>query len=75
MRERERDGSDIIIVALKLAMSFALFLAKNLHLSFSLLIGADFTLSVAKCDRGSKQQNKRSNFRLHRPSHRKNESN
>ena len=31
-RERERDGSDITLVALKLAMSFALFLAKNLHL-------------------------------------------
>ena len=34
-RERERDGSDVTRVALKLAMSFALFLAKNLHLSFS----------------------------------------
>ena len=31
-RERERDGSDVTIVALKLAMSFALFLAKKLHL-------------------------------------------
>ena len=51
MREREReiDGSDVTLVALKLAKklalflaktlklakSFALFLAKNLHLSFS----------------------------------------
>ena len=34
-RERERDGSDVTLVALKLAMSFALFLAKNVHLSFS----------------------------------------
>ena len=50
-RDTERDGSDVTIVALKLAMcfalflaktctlvlakSFALFLAKNLHLSFS----------------------------------------
>ena len=32
-REREKDGSDVTIVALKLAMSFALFLAKNVHLS------------------------------------------
>ena len=44
VREREReiqreiDGSDVTIVALKLAMSFALFLAKNLHLS----IGEEF---------------------------------
>ena len=37
-RERERDGSDVTIVALKLAMGFALFLAKNLHLS----IGEEF---------------------------------
>ena len=39
-REREIDGSDVTIVALKLAMSFALFevfLAKNLHLRFSFL--------------------------------------
>ena len=33
--DTERDGSDVTIVALKLAMSFALFLAKNLPLSFS----------------------------------------
>ena len=32
-RERERDGSDVTIVALKLALSFALLLAKNVHLS------------------------------------------
>ena len=32
-REREKDGSDVTIVALKLAMSFALLLAKNVHLS------------------------------------------
>ena len=37
-RERERDGSDVTIVALKLAMSFALLLAKNVHLS----IGDEF---------------------------------
>ena len=88
-------------------MSYAIFLAKNLHLSIGeefctfpcqkfaplsqtpLLNGAEFTLSVAKyvaletvrivrrfdlsnCDRGSKYRNKRSNFRLNRPSsHRK----
>ena len=32
-REREKDGSDVTIVGLKLAMSFALLLAKNVHLS------------------------------------------
>ena len=37
-RERERNGSDVTIVALKLAMSFALLLAKNVHLS----IGEEF---------------------------------
>ena len=37
-REREIDGSDVTIVAIKLAMSFALFLAKSLHLS----IGEEF---------------------------------
>ena len=37
-REREKDGSDVTIVALKLAMSFALLLAKNVHLS----IGEEF---------------------------------
>ena len=101
-REREKDGSDVTIVALKLAMRFALLLAKNVHLSigeefcafpcqknctsvFPLLNGAKFTLSVAKTlhfskqfaffelshgviDRRSKQQSKRSNFRLHRSS-------
>ena len=36
-REREIDGSDVTIVALKLAMSFALFFAKNLHIRFSSL--------------------------------------
>ena len=35
-RERERDGSDVTFVALKLAMSFALFLAKNVHLFLGL---------------------------------------
>ena len=30
--EREKDGSDVTIVALKLAMNFALLLAKNVHL-------------------------------------------
>ena len=37
-REREKDGSDVTIVALKLAMNFALLLAKNVHLS----IGGEF---------------------------------
>ena len=37
-REREKDGSDVTVVALKLAMSFALLLAKNVHLS----IGEEF---------------------------------
>ena len=37
-REREKDGSDVTIVALKLAMSFALLLAINEHLS----IGEEF---------------------------------
>ena len=37
-REREKDGSDVTLVALKLAMNFAPFLAKNLHLS----IGEEF---------------------------------
>ena len=63
--QREKDGSDVTIVALKLAMSFGLLLAKNVHLSIGdefcafpcqkicpsvspLLIGAEFTLSVAK---------------------------
>ena len=32
-RERERDGSDVTIDALKLALRFALFLAKNVHRS------------------------------------------
>ena len=32
-REREKDGSDVTFVALKLAMSFAFLLAKNVHLS------------------------------------------
>ena len=36
--ERQIDGNDVTIVALKLAMSFALFLAKNVHLS----IGEEF---------------------------------
>ena len=35
---REIDGSDVTIVALKLAMSVALFFAKNLHFS----IGEEF---------------------------------
>ena len=37
-REREKDGSDVTIVALKLAMNFALLLAKNVHFS----IGEEF---------------------------------
>ena len=45
-REREKDGSYVTIVALKLAMSFALLLAKNVHLS----IGgrSSFALFLAK---------------------------
>ena len=43
-REREKDGSDVTIVALKLAMSFALLLAKNVHLS----IGDEFCAFLAK---------------------------
>ena len=109
-RERERKRSDVTLVALKLAVnfapflakiftlvlakSFALFLAKNCTLVYPLLKGAEFTRSVAKnvalfetvCvlrfasvkwrDRGSKHHNKRSSFRLHRPSpHQKTESN
>ena len=112
-REREKEGSDVTIVALKLAMSFALLLAKNVHLSigeefcafpcqkfapqffpsrmalsshfplpktlhFSKQF-AFFALSHGVIDRRSKQQSKRSNFRLHRSSlsskNRKNESN
>ena len=34
--QREKDGSDVTIVALKLAMSFALLLAKNVHLRLRL---------------------------------------
>ena len=106
-RYRERDGSDVTLVALKLAMSFALFPAKKLHLSIGeefctflaknlhLFLGlsswmalsshfplhsskqfAFFVASFKRRDRESKHRNKRSNFRLHRPSsHRKNESN
>ena len=60
--QREKDGSDVTIVALKLAMSFALLLAKNVHLSIDkfcavpcqtictsvspLLIGADLLFST-----------------------------
>ena len=36
--QREKDGSDVTTVALKLAMSFALLLAKNVHLS----VGEEF---------------------------------
>ena len=62
--QREWDGSDLTLVALKLAMSFALFLAKNVHLSIGeefctflcqkfvplspILNGAEFTFSVGK---------------------------
>ena len=69
---------------LVLARSFALSLPKNLHLSFSPLEwrwvhtfrcqkrctfrNAFFALSNGVIDRGSKQQSKRSNFRLHRSS-------
>ena len=99
-REREKDGSDVTIVALKLAMSFALLLAKNVHLSIdeefcaipcqkicqflpswralsshfplpkTLHFSKQFAffalqLSNGAIDRGSKQQSKRWNFRLH----------
>ena len=47
-RKRETDGSNVTSVALKLAMSFALFLAKICTLVSPLLNGAEFTLSVAK---------------------------
>ena len=63
-REREREGSDVTLAALKLAMNFAPFLAKNLHISlaksFALFLakictsvsaflkGAESTLSVVK---------------------------
>ena len=86
-REREKDGSDVTIVALKLAMSFALLLAKNVHLSIIfpswMALSSHFllpkTLHFSKrfaffalingvIDRWLKQQNKRSNFRLHRSS-------
>ena len=36
--QRKKDGSDVTIVALKLAVSFSLLLAKNVHLS----IGEEF---------------------------------
>ena len=41
-REREMDGSDVTLVALKLAKKFALFLAKTLNLAKS------FALSFSK---------------------------
>ena len=51
-RYREKDGSDVTISALKLAMSFALFLAKNLHLvlakSFALFLAKNLHLVLAK---------------------------
>ena len=43
-REREKDGSDVTIVAPKLAMTFALLLAKNVHLSMR----KSFALFLAK---------------------------
>ena len=42
--QREKDGSDVTIVALKLAMSFARLFAKNVHLS----IGDEFCAFLAK---------------------------
>ena len=42
-REREKDGSDVTVVAL-FAMNFALLLAKNVHLS----IGEEFSPFLAK---------------------------
>ena len=43
-RYREKDGSDVTIVALKLAMSFALFLAKMC----TLVLATSFALFLAK---------------------------
>ena len=34
-RDTEKDGSDVTIFSQKLEMNFALFLAKNLHLSIT----------------------------------------
>ena len=42
--ERDREGNDVTLVALKLAMRFALFLAKNVHLT----IGEKFCTFLAK---------------------------
>ena len=44
-REREKDGSDVTIVALKLAMSFALLLAKTVC---TLVLATSFALFLAK---------------------------
>ena len=46
--EKESDGSDVTLVALKLAMSFALFLAKNLHVTGSLVLAKNFALFLSK---------------------------
>ena len=85
-RERERntetDGSDVTIVAVKLAMSLHVFcqhtytfVAKNVALFETVRILRKIR-TVKWRDGGSKQQNKQTNFRLHHPSsHRKNESN
>ena len=68
-REREIDGSDVTLVALKLAekfalflaktlklaKSFALFLAKNLHLSFSPLMALSSHFPLPKTLHFSKQ--------------------
>ena len=48
-REREIDGSDVTLVALKLAKKFALFLAKRLKLakSFALFLAKNLHLSFS----------------------------
>ena len=49
-RERERDGSDVTLVALKLAMNFAPFLAKSLQLAtnFAPFLAKISTLVLSK---------------------------
>ena len=54
-RQTETDGSDITLVALKLAMSFALFLAKNCTLVSPLLNGAGSHFPLPKALHSSKQ--------------------
>ena len=46
--QREKDGSDVPLVALKLAMNFALSLPQICTLASPLVNGREFTLSIAK---------------------------